>query len=615
MKALFALLAAALLAPTALAQSLVPTSGNGAAVASGAVAPRIQFVVRNDANQPQAGVTVTFEPQCTYRMRGETGPYACVTVVPGESLTVVSDGSGNVSSPLYQADGPNGTAWVTATMVVDGRVITNLPPFYWSVGPTVRLPLGIVSGSNQVVQSGFSAEPLVARVVDDFGRPVPGVPVSFTSSCTSPLPCLLAPTTIPRLVSDAFGYVDSGVRPANSVGGSYNVLLTMAGVSANLAYSITNVLPVRSTTVRTITGDTAFIRMIEAPATCSVTFIEAVNYQHVPVRPYMLATPEGVIGATIGNCPVGAKVSFSLQHPGAMPEGSRIWTARPQWRPLASTNPIEGFWDFSITDGGEGDADGVANGKIEMIMAVAFGDPAVPRFDDLWWVGPVENGWGISIVQHGDILFVVVFAYDAAGQPTWYVMPGGSWDATRETYTGRLYSPRGRPLHEHLARDFAVGAPVGTLALTFSDMMSARAVLTIGGAQTLRFIERQFFGVREASVTGRYGDMYYPGASRDGWGLVLHQQFASMFALLFTYGTDGRPTWFAMPSITRNQNDVFEGIVYRTTSSSWPADYDPGALQSRDAGSFRVQFINGAAQFDLITPTRSDRFTLSRIPF
>src|SRR5688572_14920217 len=61
-------------------------------------------------------------------------------------------------------------------------------------------------------------------------------------------------------------------------------------------------------------------------------------------------------------------------------------------------------------------------------------------FQDMWWGGTGENGWGMSVVQHGERLFVAIYAYDAAGAPTWYVMPGGTWNAQRTAVSGALYS-------------------------------------------------------------------------------------------------------------------------------------------------------------------------------
>ena len=57
----------------------------------------------------------------------------------------------------------------------------------------------------------------------------------------------------------------------------------------------------------------------------------------------------------------------------------------------------------------------------------------------------MENGWGMSVVQHRDLLFSVIYAYDAAGKPIWYVMPGGTWNEAKTAFRGALYVPTGTP--------------------------------------------------------------------------------------------------------------------------------------------------------------------------
>ena len=39
---------------------------------------------------------------------------------------------------------------------------------------------------------------------------------------------------------------------------------------------------------------------------------------------------------------------------------------------------------------------------------------------DLWYI-PAESGWGIQLVQRGNIIFFTMFVYDPAGKPIWYV--------------------------------------------------------------------------------------------------------------------------------------------------------------------------------------------------
>jgi hypothetical protein len=606
----------ALLAPFAAAQSLVATSNYGAVVAPGAAAPRVQFATLDGNGVAISGVTVTFDAQCTYRARGEAAPYACITT--SDPLTVVSDVSGTVLSPQYIAEGVAGNAWVNAIANINGRVV--ILPFYYTVGATPRNPLQVVSGNNQSVQINSLASPLVARILDDFGRGMPGIRVTFTSNCATNLPCLLplAATNPARLTSDPQGVVDSGVRAANNVPGAYTVIAAITGApGTNTAFNLTNVLPVRSAISKTRTGAEAFIKFTKAPNTCAITRFQPLNDSLAPPAPFMLAVPQGLFELWIDNCPAGTKIDFQLQHPGGFPEGSTIWTVRPEWQPQQSTNAVEGFWDFSFTDGAAYDTDGHADGNLRIVFAVGYGDPAAPDFQDLWWVGYEENGWGISVTQHGDVLFVIVFAYDAQGRNTWYVMPGGSWNATRTSYTGALYSPRGRPFNEHVAANLVPGSPVGSLVLDFYDTMNARAVIRVGGAESIKIIKRQFFGVRDERVTGRYGDIWWAGAARSGWGFVLQQQYASMFALMFTYAPDGLPVWYTMPSITQNSNLVFSGPVHKTKSSRWPAGYDPNLLQAPDVGEFSVEFNEAGtgADFRFRAEERTGTFSISRQPF
>jgi len=82
-------------------------------------------------------------------------------------------------------------------------------------------------------------------------------------------------------------------------------------------------------------------------------------------------------------------------------------------------------------------------------------------WQDMWWGGPAENGWGMSVVQHGDTLFSVIYAYDAKGAPTWYVMPGGTWNAAHTVYSGPIYHTHGTPFTAYDASHFKVGDAAG----------------------------------------------------------------------------------------------------------------------------------------------------------
>jgi hypothetical protein len=64
---------------------------------------------------------------------------------------------------------------------------------------------------------------------------------------------------------------------------------------------------------------------------------------------------------------------------------------------------------------------------------------------DLWWGGNSQNGWGITVLQQASTLFAVWYTYDANGNPIWYVIPDGAWNASGDTYSGTLYRTKGSP--------------------------------------------------------------------------------------------------------------------------------------------------------------------------
>jgi hypothetical protein len=66
---------------------------------------------------------------------------------------------------------------------------------------------------------------------------------------------------------------------------------------------------------------------------------------------------------------------------------------------------------------------------------------------DLWWV-PSESGWGVNIIEQGDVLFTTFFVYDANGRAKWYsaslFYAGNSPNVDASgRYTGTVYESSG----------------------------------------------------------------------------------------------------------------------------------------------------------------------------
>ena len=215
----------------------------------------------------------------------------------------------------------------------------------------------------------------------------------------------------------------------------------------------------------------------------------------------------------------------------------------------------------------------------------------VANYTDLWWAGSAENGWGLSIHQHGNALFSVLYVYDGVGKPVWYVISTGTWDNALNTYTGLLYQPTSAPLSAYTPTRFAPGASIGSVAITFTSNSTAVLRYTINGITAQKTIQRQIFGYGVAPLT--VGDMWWGGTSQDGWGISITQQSAILFGAWFTYGPDGRVTWYVLPNGTWN-GTTYSGPFYSTSGSAWlGAAYDASKLTVSETGTMSLSF-NGS---------------------
>ena len=206
---------------------------------------------------------------------------------------------------------------------------------------------------------------------------------------------------------------------------------------------------------------------------------------------------------------------------------------------------------------------------------IASAGPA--NYSDMWWAGTAENGWGMSIQQHGQIQLNALYVYDNAGKPIWYVLPGGMWNSDFTTYAGAIYQPTSAPLNNYSKEQFKVGAPVGNISINFTSNSTATLQYVINGISGQKSIQRQLFGRGTSPMT--VGDMWWGGTAQDGWGISITQQAGILFAAWYTYGPDGKATWYVMTDGTWSGN-TYTGSFFSTTSSAWlGVTYDPNQLK------------------------------------
>jgi hypothetical protein len=132
----------------------------------------------------------------------------------------------------------------------------------------------------------------------------------------------------------------------------------------------------------------------------------------------------------------------------------------------------------------------------------AGGTPGTtPNFSDLWYRSPAESesGWGLNVMQQGDILFVSWFTYDLAGRGMWVVGPRMVRTAGTNTFTGDLFRTTGPAFSAQPWNPAGVTPiPFGNATVTFTDSnngsFSYNVTSLTPAVQQTKAITRQQFG-------------------------------------------------------------------------------------------------------------------------
>jgi hypothetical protein len=197
------------------------------------------------------------------------------------------------------------------------------------------------------------------------------------------------------------------------------------------------------------------------------------------------------------------------------------------------------------------------------------------NYSDLWW-NPGESGWGLSITQHNATIFAAWYVYDDSGRATWVVMPGGQWTSTT-TFTGDLYMATGPDPRGGFDPARVVRTRVGSGSLSFDSSDRGRWSYQVNGVSGSKAIQKQAFGVPDSASTTNYTDLWW-NAGESGWGLSISQQYRTLFAVWYSYSSDGQPAWYVLPGGSWTSSDTYSGTLYRTSAA-------PGSLSAFNAGS------------------------------
>jgi hypothetical protein len=229
---------------------------------------------------------------------------------------------------------------------------------------------------------------------------------------------------------------------------------------------------------------------------------------------------------------------------------------------------------------------------------------APPSYEGLWWAAPPgsESGWGLSVAQQGEILFVGWFTYDDRGKPSWLSMTANKTGPN--SYSGLLIQTSGPPFNAvPFDPNEVTLTPIGAATLTFRDDANGTFSYAVAGSAQSKSITRFAFGPLptctyetqpDFSAAMNYQDVWFvPGGAESGWGLMLTHEGDGVFVAWFTYDANRQPLWLSAIAWKVGPGQ-YAGTLIRTTGPPFNAvPFDPAKVTRDAVGTVTLTFASG----------------------
>jgi hypothetical protein len=113
-----------------------------------------------------------------------------------------------------------------------------------------------------------------------------------------------------------------------------------------------------------------------------------------------------------------------------------------------------------------------------------------------------------------------------------------------------------------------------------------------------------------------YSDIWW-NPSESGWGVTIADHETQLFAVWYTYDTDGAPLWYSVSGGTFNASrTAFTGDLYRSTGPSYTGSFDPAAVARTKVGTVSFEFTpGGSATFTWTVGSVTRSRQIQRYPF
>jgi hypothetical protein len=119
-----------------------------------------------------------------------------------------------------------------------------------------------------------------------------------------------------------------------------------------------------------------------------------------------------------------------------------------------------------------------------------------------------------------------------------------------------------------------------------------------------------------------YSDIWWGGARESGWGVTIADHETNIFAVYYTYGLDGRATWYALSGGTFSQGKrIFTGDMYATTGPHFAVEpFNAAQVATRKVGTATFDFAPpgapaGSATFSYTINGVTQTKTITRFSF
>ncbi len=130
-----------------------------------------------------------------------------------------------------------------------------------------------------------------------------------------------------------------------------------------------------------------------------------------------------------------------------------------------------------------------------VVAGMAIPNSAANDTSGMWW-NSEQSGWGMTLTQQAGNVFAVIFTYDAAGKPIWYVASNCliAADNAVDNCKGALYrTAGGRPPHSPWAGASITTSTVGALDIGFTGNRLAAIRPTLNGTTHQAVLSRMDF--------------------------------------------------------------------------------------------------------------------------